>query len=145
MGIPSTSVERVDFEDFLREVYAEGEAGAAEGRASEQLERELRLAAFPFAVVLKLSYPRMDFASRWCWQQFGPANGNCEQSSSEYPACPTHEPHSHVGTWATHWLAKIAYDYGFNEWRFANRAAQEDFLAFVPHITWGETYENPAA
>jgi hypothetical protein len=139
------TVERVEFEHFLQEYYDAGTPDASESQISEQRERELRLAAFPYEVVLKLSYPEMDFANRWCWQQFGPASGVCEQLSSEYPACLVKEPHFHVGTWAVHWLGKTGYDCGFNEWRFTTKADQGTFLTFVPDITWGEKYENPAA
>ncbi len=39
-------------------------------------------------------------------------------------------------------LAKTAYDFGFNEWCFAEQADRDKFLEFVPSITWGETYED---
>lgn len=143
--MPSRTVERVEFEEYLQEVYPDGAAGTGQARITEQHERESRLIAFPFTVLLKLSYPELDFASRWCWQQFGPAQGDCQQSSSEYPACLVSGPHSHEGRWVTHWLEKTDYDHGFNEWYFASQADQERFQAFVPHINWGECYSNPAA
>jgi hypothetical protein len=132
------------FEAFLDEVHPIGEAGATEARATETEERKIRLAAFPYSVILQLSYPQMDFATRWCWQQFGPASGECQQYSSEYPACHEKPPHAHVGRWATHWLAKTNYDFGFNEWLFVEQADSDKFLEFVPEITWGENYEGGA-
>lgn len=132
------------FEAFLDEVYPFEEAGATEARASESEERFARLAAFPYSVILQLSYPQMDFATRWCWQHFGPASGECHQYSSEYPVCTENPPHAHVGRWATQWLAKTDYDFGFNEWLFVERIDFEAFLQFVPHITWGENYESRA-
>ena len=140
--MPNQSEMLVSFEAFLEEVFPARESGSAEARATEIEERETRLAAFPYEVVLQLAYPQMDFATRWCWQQFGPANGECLQYSSEYPACHLGSGHAHEGRWLTKWLAKTDYDFGFNEWCFAKQADRDKFLEFVPSITWGETYEG---
>jgi hypothetical protein len=129
-----------DFETFLNEVYPADNANSATARTSEIEERKTRLAAFPYSVILQLSYPQMDFATRWCWQQFGPARGECEQSSSEYPACHDKSRHVHDGGWSTYWLAKTDYNFGFNEWLFVQQADRDKFLAFVPNITWGEKF-----
>jgi hypothetical protein len=87
-----------------------------------------------------VSYPELDFANRWCWQQFGPACGQCLQSQSNYPACLVQDAHSHEGTWLSYWLAKIHYDFGNNEWYFASRSEQAQFFAFMPEINWGEKF-----
>lgn len=130
------------FEAFLDEVFPAGESGSSAARELEIEERRIRLVAFPYEVVLQLAYPPMDVATRWCWQQFGPADGECYEYSSDYPACHRGSGHAHEGKWQTHWLAKTGYDFGFNTWCFANQADQERFLEFVPDITWGETYEG---
>lgn len=132
------------FEAFLDEMYPTEKPGSAAARKVEVEERKARLATFPYSVILELAYPQMDFATRWCWQQFGPANGQCDQKSSEYPACSEEAQHTHLGKWRTQWLAKTDYDFGFNEWLFAAQADQTKFLEFVPNITWGESYEGGA-
>lgn len=100
----------------------------------------MRLASFPHAVLLQVAYPELDYANRWCWQQFGPADGECQDASSEYPSCNHPGQHSHDGKWVTHWLAKTDYDFGYNEWYFAHAEDRERFLEFVPHIQWGDRY-----
>lgn len=132
----------VNFESFLDEAYPDDESDSSAARAAETEERKGRLAAFPYSVILQLSYPEMDFATRWCWEQFGPAHGKCQQSSSEYPACHEKSRHSHDGKWLTHWLAKTDYDFGFNEWLFVEQVDYDRFLEFVPNITWGENYHS---
>ena len=132
----------VTFKAFLDEIYPIDKVDSAAARTAETEERKARLAAFPYSVILELSYPQMDFATRWCWQQFGPAHGKCEQYSSEYPACHEKGGHSHSGKWCTHWLEKTNYDFGFNEWLFAEQADQSRFLEFIPGITFGEDYEG---
>ena len=99
-----------------------------------------RLTMFPFAVMLQVAYPEMDYANRWCWQQFGPAHGECWQHCSEYPVCDLPHPHAHVGQWMTHWYVKTDYDFGFNEWYFIREADRDRFLEFVPHVNWGEKF-----
>ena len=132
----------VSFEAYLDDLYPAAQAGSAEARATDIEDRQARLLAHPHTALLQLSYPEMDFANRWCWQQFGPAHGECLQYTSEYPACDIQGRHSHGGTWLTYWLAKTGYDFGFNEWYFARQADRDRFLEFVPSITLGENYES---
>ncbi|WP_431288898.1 hypothetical protein [Roseateles chitinivorans] len=128
------------FEEFLDEVYPVGAADAQAARDAETEERRLRLAEFPYSVVLQVAYPEMDFANRWCWEQFGPARGPCYQYQSYYPVCRQTGDHSHEGGWRSHWIEKTDYDFGFNEWLFAQQADRDRFLAFLPDITWGEDF-----
>ena len=130
------------FDTFLNEAYPPDEADSAAARAVAVDERQDRMAVFPYTVILQMVYPELDFANRWCWQQFGPAQGDCQQYSSEYPACREEGRHAHQGRWMTHWLAKTDYNFGFNEWCFSNKADQDRFVAFVPSITWGEKYPS---
>ncbi len=126
---------------------------------------------YPFTVMVEGHYPESDFATRWCWQQFGPYHADsCCEYASEYPACPlvlaieeyvikksyvkdgvTHEydyhtrdpgKHSHEGTWTYVWLGKTGYDYGFTEYCFLNEADRDAFLAAAPSLTFGENYED---
>jgi len=90
--------------------------------------------------MLQVSFPELDFANRWCWQHFGRSDGECMQRCSEYRVCDLNEPHSHAGKWMWHWFEKTDYNFGFNEWYFAERADQEYFLAKVGEINWGENY-----
>jgi hypothetical protein len=91
--------------------------------------------------MLLVAFPEMDFVNRWCWLNFGPADGQCLlQVQSEYPACTAAQPHSHTGKWRVHWFEKIDYDFGFCEWCFDERYLRDKFLAFVPEIDWGEKY-----
>jgi hypothetical protein len=132
----------VTFEDFLAEVYPIGDPESTTGRATEIEERKMRMEAFPYDLVLQLAYPQMDFANQWCWEHFGPEHGECQQRFSEYPVCREPGHHTHEGQWLTHWLAKTDYDFGFNEWYFAQEADRDLFLKFVPNISWGENYSN---
>ena len=123
--------------------YREDKHAAASNpadEAAESQERQVRLAEFPHSVVLQVSYAELDYANRWSWQQFGPAHGECLQADSDYPACHLRDPHSHVGKWAKYWLAKTSYNFGYNEWYFAQQADKERFLQFVPQINWGEHF-----
>lgn len=90
--------------------------------------------------MLQVSYPEIDFANRWCWQQFGPAEGECHQAHSEYPACNLPPPHQHQGRWLSHFLVKTEYDFGYNEWYFTNETDRDRFVEFIPHMHWGERY-----
>lgn len=128
------------FEAFLDECYPVDAADSTVARAVETEERQRRLSVFPYAAVLQLTYPAIDFANRWCWQQFGPEQGECHQHSSLYPACQLQERHIHEGTWKTHWLEKTGYHYGFNEWCFSQKADKARFLEFVPNIALVEKY-----
>lgn len=129
------------FEAYLAAEYpASCSEDLFENRAIEIGERTERLSRFPFAVMLEVSYPELDFANRWCWRNFGPAEGNCMQSDSEYPACLIKTPHGHSGSWATHWFVKTNYDFGFNEWYFAEKLQCDRFCENIPQINWGEHY-----
>jgi hypothetical protein len=121
------------------EEYLASEGSAAE-RADEEGERRERLARFPYAVMLQVSFPEMDFADRWCWQHFGPRDGECVQHGSEYPVCAIKERHAHAGKWTSHWFAKTDYNFGFNEWYFAHQRDRDLFLESVSEIDWGEKY-----
>jgi hypothetical protein len=127
------------FNDFLADECS------PEGRAEETKDRDVRLARFPYAVMLLVSFPEMDFADRWCWQRFGPRDGECIQPGSEYPVCTIEGGHSHTGKWTSHWFAKTDYNFGFNEWYFAEEGARELFLASVSEINWGENFPKKGA
>jgi hypothetical protein len=133
-------MEQSDYETYLEELYPMTLAGAADARISDWEERRRRLSAFPHSVVLKVSYPEMDYANRWCWQQFGCARGECHQAQSDYSACQLQNPHSHYGKWQTEWLAKTDYNFGFNEWSFNQSVNLDLFMEFVPQINWGDRY-----
>lgn len=124
-----------DFESYL----ANEHTGLQEFQ-SERREREARLENFPHTVLLQLAFAEFDFANRWCWQRFGPAEGLCLQADSEYPACTQAGPHSHDGRWMFEWLGKTDYNFGFNEWYFRESSERDQFLDFVPMICWGEKY-----
>jgi hypothetical protein len=131
-----------DYDTYLEDVYPRASKGWAEARAVDRQERQVRLAEFPHAVVLQVAFPEMDFANRWCWQQFGPAHGECFQAGSEYPACNLPSPHSHEGSWKSEFLAKTDYDFGFNEWYFKQKEDLDRFIEFVPQINWGERWQK---
>ncbi|WP_156397947.1 MULTISPECIES: hypothetical protein [unclassified Duganella] len=95
---------------------------------------------FPFAVMLKVSYPELDFANRWCWKNFGPCDGECTQAQSEYQVCLESGPHDHSGNWTSYWFEKTDYDFGFNEWYFVNSVDRDRFIAILDEINWGENY-----
>jgi len=106
----------------------------------EERDRKARLSRFPHAIMLQVSYAELDFANRWCWQHFGPCDGDCLQRQSEYPMCDLVAPHSHIGSWTCYCFAKVDYNFGFNEWYFAEESDRESFLANVEQISWGEKY-----
>lgn len=129
------------YEAYLNSEYPpERRPTGDDWRSGEDDERNARLELFPYPVMLELSYPEMDFANRWCWQNIGPCDGVCNQSQSEYPACPWGEAHSHNGRWICQWFCKTDYDFGFQEWYFFDNADRLRFLDNVPHINWGEKY-----
>lgn len=128
------------YDEHLATEYPETSASVVAARAADLQTRQTRLTSFPYSVVLKVAYPELDYANRWCWQQFGPGNGDCLQASAEYPACELGTPHSHEGRWLSYWLVKTEYDYGFNEWCFVHSDDRDRFLKFVPQINWGENY-----
>ncbi len=122
------------------EEYLVADNVSAAERPFHERDRNEQLLRFPFSVMLQVSYPELDFANRWCWQQFGPPAGECNQHCSEYRMCDNTEPHSHVGKWTACWHAKTDYNFGFNEWYFAEATDCERFLANVKNINWGEHY-----
>ena len=117
-----------------------------EDERSEQIAfRNATLHEFPYAVMLEVAFPEMDYANRWAWQHFGPRHGECFEvrtglRPSEYPMCPLEEPHEHKGTWCCQWFVKTDYDFGFCEWYFSNASDKDHFLEFAPSINWGENY-----
>jgi hypothetical protein len=86
------------------EEYLASDDDSLEERAAQEANRNGRLSRFPYSVMLKVSFPELDFANRWCWQTFGPSDGECTQRFSEYRVCDRTEPHSHVGKWTAGWL-----------------------------------------
>ena len=109
-------------------------------RAEEERERASRLSRFPYTVTLQASFAELDFADRWCWQHFGPSDGDCHQRQSDYPACSIPEPHSHTGKWIWYFFGKTDYNFGFCEWYFSEQSDRDSFLASVDEINWGEKY-----
>lgn len=122
------------------EEYLASEDDSLEDRADQEAARQERLSRFPHAVMLKVAFPEMDFANRWCWQNFGPCDGECTQRYSEYRVCDRTEPHSHDGKWTSHFFVKTEYDFGFNEWYFAENKDRDLFVANVYNINWGENF-----
>lgn len=111
-----------------------------EGDPEEIQGRNLRLQQFPYAIMLELAYPELDFAQRWCWENVGPMDGICTQAYSEYPVCTEAGTHSHCGAWTSHWFAKTEYNFGYNEFYFAKKDDLDAFIAYLPQINWGEKY-----
>jgi hypothetical protein len=134
------TAELGDFESLLASEFPPTSPALVEAREAEIQERQVRLASFPHAVLLQVSFAEMDYANRWCWQQFGPASGECMQKESEYPACSLLHRHSHEGKWISHWYFKTEYNYGYNEWCFALPEDRDRFVEFVPQINWGENF-----
>lgn len=122
------------------EEYLSCDVDSPEERAEQALARQAELSRFPYAAMLQVAYPELDFANRWCWTHFGPAEGECQQWASQYRVCQIDGPHSHSGVWSVRWFVKTENDFGFNEWYFADRSHYERFLTFVPTINWGENY-----
>jgi len=121
--------------------YLQSEVDSPDERAEQERKYRLQLQRFPFNVVLKISYDELDFANRWCWQTMGPADGECNQHNSEYPACDRTEPHTHVGNWISRWITKTEYNFGFNEWFFTEAGQAERFIQNVENLNWGEHYK----
>lgn len=111
-------------------------------RMDQNRERDERLCRFPYPVMLQLAYPEADNAIRWCWEHFGPMNGECFQKYSEYRVCFEVAPHCHTGTWTSHWFVKTEYNFGFLEVYFAQKADWNLFLANLNQINWGENYSK---
>jgi hypothetical protein len=129
------TVEASSFEEYLA-----SDDDSREERAAQEVDRNKRLSRFPHSVMLKVSFLELDFTNRWCWQYVGPCDGECTQRYSDYRVCDCSEPHSHVGKWTSHWFVKIDYDFGFNEWYFADSADRDQFLANIDNINWGENF-----
>lgn len=122
------------------EHYIANEADSPEKQCAAIQEREDFVHRFPYAVMLELAYPELDYAHRWCWERFGPMDGVCSQKYSEYKVCVDETEHHHTGKWASHWFAKTDYDFGYNEYYFSAQADSELFLAHLSDIHWGEHY-----
>jgi hypothetical protein len=101
------------------EEYLQGEIDTPEAAAEEVRGRQVRLQRFPHTVMVKLSFPELDYAERWCWRSFGPMDGECRQKYSQYRVCLEEASHAHVGTWLSHWHVKTDYDFGYCEFYFA--------------------------
>lgn len=106
----------------------------------DSAERMRRLCQFPHAAMLQMAIPEMDFASRLCWQKFGPADGECDQLHSEYRVCDDDRPHSHIGSWTKTFFVKTDYNFGFCEWYFAAKSPFDQFCESLNDISWGEHY-----
>src|SRR6185437_1850354 len=131
------------FEAYLASEYAaDCSEESYNNRAADIEDRIERLSRFPYAVMLEVSFAELDFADWWCWQNFGPAEGECTQSCSEYPVCILKDPHSHRGNWASHWFVKTDYNFGFNEWYFAEKPHHDRFFESIQQINWGEHYQK---
>jgi hypothetical protein len=122
------------------EKYLTDGGDSPEEQVEQKLERQEQLARFPYSVMLQVSFPELDFANRWCWRRFGPSRGECMQRYSEYRVCDLTEPHSHLGGWTCKWFVKTDYDFGFNEWYFAEEDDRDRFLGSVKEINWGENF-----
>jgi hypothetical protein len=133
-------------------------------------KRAEAISKFPYTIVVESSYPVLDYAHRWCWQNFGPYEcKECGEHCSEYPACPkvlaiqeykikksytkdgvvheydfhTRNPgkHGHEGIWTTVWLGKTGYDYGFSEYYFEKEEDRDKFKLAIPTFGLGENYD----
>lgn len=131
------TLERSSFEAYLSECSHLGVYPSF-----DEASRNEFIKRFPFSVMLKVSYPELDFANRWCWQKLGPSNGECYQAYSEYRVCLESESHEHSGIWTSHWLEKTDYNFGFNEWYFSSIEDRDMFIAVLDEINWGENYEK---
>ena len=88
--------------------------------------------------MVKLSFPELDYAERWCWNHFGPMDGECRQKYSGYRICTEDSDHKHVGTWLSHWHLKTDYDFGYCEFHFSKLDNRNEFLQKLPEFNWGE-------
>ena len=131
------TAKRADFSDYLTShIDLEAE------RAEENGSRNERLSRFPYASMLEVALPELDFINRWCWLQFGPRDGECTQQQSEYQVCERVSTHAHDGRWTDYWFTKTEYNYGFNEWYFMNLRDFDNFTNHVHEFNWGEHYPN---
>jgi hypothetical protein len=116
---------------------------------------------FPFHIIVEASFAELDVAHRWCWQSFGPKDGECDWST-DYPACPIilaaekavridHNgfeqtyfvnpiKHEHTGSWTSYWFGKTNYNHGFGAFCFADKTKKIRFAKHVPHVDYGEKY-----
>ena len=124
------------------EAYLDYEAFTPEVRAEEIADRNSRLLLFPNAVLLQVAYPELDFANRWCWNQFGPADGECTQKDSYYRICEVDQPHSHSGSWMTHWLAKTDYDLDSMNGTLQSATITIASLRFYLNLTGARNFPN---
>ncbi len=113
---------------------------SANDLSDAQAERSTIISRFSYAVMMKVAFPEIDFGNRWCWQNFGPRDGECIDQCSEYTSCDIELPHAHVGSWTSNWFVKTDYNFGFNEWYFSDRSDRDQFLEFVPSMNWGEKF-----
>ena len=120
--------------------YQASEDDTSNGRSEQCFLRELRLRQFPHPVMLQVAFPELDFINRWCWVNFGSRDDECTQQDSEYRVCQIDEPHTHSGHWTDHWFVKTDYNFGFNEWYFANESDYKIFAQNIPGFNWGEHY-----
>lgn len=120
--------------------YLACEDDSPEERDFANRQREDRLHQFPYAVMLEMAFPELDYTHRWCWQRFGPMDGSCTQKYSEYKACSDETEHRHNGKWTSHWFVKTDYDFGYNEFYFVEREDRDLLLAHLSDIHWGEHY-----
>ena len=105
--------------------------------------RTKRVEKFPHIAMLQVGFIQRDVANRWCFQQWGLADGECQEMHSSYPCCEIENNHSHDdGTWMSVFLAKTDYDYGFNEWYFETEAQRNEFVANLPSIDHGEKFPH---
>jgi hypothetical protein len=127
------------FEEYLK-YLVEYENANNDLLAGENQWRTEKMSRFPYAVMLQVSYPELDFTNRWCWQNFGPFEGECYRGHKEYSVCDRDEPHCHIGKWVSHWHAKTDYDFGFNEWYFVEMSDRDLFIANLDNIHSGENF-----
>lgn len=115
--------------------------GDSDHERAELLElRQQQLSRFPHSVMLQVAFPELDFINRWCWLSFGPRDGDCTQKDSEYRVCHSEPPHSHEGVWTDRWFTKTDYNFGFNEWYFANKLNCDTFIQHISSFNWGEHF-----
>jgi hypothetical protein len=133
--VPYRTIVASSFERYVAEFGV-----TSGGLVDETAERELRKSRFPFALMLELSFAELDFANRWCWQQFGAPDGECLDRSSDYRVCHIEHDHSHIGKWCWNWFGKTDYNFGFCEWYFSDQDDLRRFEAFLPEICWGEKH-----
>jgi hypothetical protein len=133
--VPSRTIVVSSFERYVAEF-----GGTSDWLVDERAERDLRKSRFPFSLMLELSFAELDFVNQWCWQQFGAADGQCLDKSSNDPICQIKEEHSHAGKWCWNWIEKTDYNFGFCEWYFSDQDDLSRFKALLPEICWGEKH-----